>query len=230
MGHGPPPTGRLRRARRPAVAAASTSSRASRARCSRRCVRRSSTSGSVRFTDTPDEPFAPTLTHRDVLEFATIDGARACATRRQGRLAHTGQAGRHRPAERQRDQHDADGRPDRDDRRLLRHVERRLGLRRRARGEARRRARRRRSQARSSSSSTSRGTTSSEAAGCCPSGRPRRRQRSRSDLARARSAIGPGSTRPDERREQWEAASSSSAGRRVSAASSRSPTPTKVVT
>jgi cytosine/adenosine deaminase-related metal-dependent hydrolase len=31
------------------------------------------------FTDTPDEPFAPTLTHRDVLEFATIDGARACA-------------------------------------------------------------------------------------------------------------------------------------------------------
>jgi 5-methylthioadenosine/S-adenosylhomocysteine deaminase len=31
------------------------------------------------FTDTPDEAFAPTLTHRDVLEFATIDGARACA-------------------------------------------------------------------------------------------------------------------------------------------------------
>jgi imidazolonepropionase-like amidohydrolase len=30
-------------------------------------------------TETPDEPFAPTLTHRDVLEFATIDGARACA-------------------------------------------------------------------------------------------------------------------------------------------------------
>jgi cytosine/adenosine deaminase-related metal-dependent hydrolase len=30
------------------------------------------------FTDTPDEPFAPTLTHRDVLEFATIDGARTC--------------------------------------------------------------------------------------------------------------------------------------------------------
>ena len=30
-------------------------------------------------TDTPDEAFAPTLTHRDVLEFATIDGARACA-------------------------------------------------------------------------------------------------------------------------------------------------------
>jgi cytosine/adenosine deaminase-related metal-dependent hydrolase len=31
------------------------------------------------FTDTPDTAFAPTLTHRDVLEFATIDGARACA-------------------------------------------------------------------------------------------------------------------------------------------------------
>jgi cytosine/adenosine deaminase-related metal-dependent hydrolase len=30
------------------------------------------------FTDTPDLPFAPTLGHRDVLEFATIDGARAC--------------------------------------------------------------------------------------------------------------------------------------------------------
>jgi cytosine/adenosine deaminase-related metal-dependent hydrolase len=31
------------------------------------------------FTDTPDEAFEPTLTHRDVLEFATIGGARACA-------------------------------------------------------------------------------------------------------------------------------------------------------
>ena len=31
------------------------------------------------FTETPDIAFAPTLTHRDVLEFATIDGARACA-------------------------------------------------------------------------------------------------------------------------------------------------------
>ncbi|MGZ4314923.1 MAG: amidohydrolase family protein [Gaiellaceae bacterium] len=31
------------------------------------------------FTDTPDEAFAPTLTHRHVLELATIDGARACA-------------------------------------------------------------------------------------------------------------------------------------------------------
>ena len=31
------------------------------------------------FTDTPDLAFEPTLTHRDVLEFATIDGARACA-------------------------------------------------------------------------------------------------------------------------------------------------------
>ena len=31
------------------------------------------------FTETPDTAFAPTLTHRDVLEFATIDGARAIA-------------------------------------------------------------------------------------------------------------------------------------------------------
>jgi len=31
------------------------------------------------FTDTPDEAFEPTLKHRDVLEFATIGGARACA-------------------------------------------------------------------------------------------------------------------------------------------------------
>jgi 5-methylthioadenosine/S-adenosylhomocysteine deaminase len=31
------------------------------------------------FTDSPDTAFAPTLTHRDVLEFATVEGARACA-------------------------------------------------------------------------------------------------------------------------------------------------------
>src|SRR5436190_1636742 len=31
------------------------------------------------FTETPDDAFAPTLSHRDVLQFATIDGARACA-------------------------------------------------------------------------------------------------------------------------------------------------------
>src|SRR5207342_652494 len=31
------------------------------------------------FTDTPDLAFAPTLTHRDVLEFATVEGAKACA-------------------------------------------------------------------------------------------------------------------------------------------------------
>jgi len=32
----------------------------------------------LEFTDTPDEAYNPKLTHRDVLEFATIDGARAC--------------------------------------------------------------------------------------------------------------------------------------------------------
>ena len=57
----------------------SMSSRASRERCSRRCAPRSSTSGSARTPTRPDEPFAPKLTHRDVLEFATIEGARACA-------------------------------------------------------------------------------------------------------------------------------------------------------
>ena len=31
----------------------------------------------LEFTDTPDIAFAPTITHRDVLEFATIDGARS---------------------------------------------------------------------------------------------------------------------------------------------------------
>ena len=31
----------------------------------------------LEFTDTPDIAFAPQLTHRDVLEFATIDGARS---------------------------------------------------------------------------------------------------------------------------------------------------------
>jgi cytosine/adenosine deaminase-related metal-dependent hydrolase len=31
----------------------------------------------LEFTDTPDVAFAPTLTHKDVLEFATIDGARS---------------------------------------------------------------------------------------------------------------------------------------------------------
>jgi cytosine/adenosine deaminase-related metal-dependent hydrolase len=32
----------------------------------------------LEFTDTPDEAFAPKLTHEDVLSFATIDGARSC--------------------------------------------------------------------------------------------------------------------------------------------------------
>jgi 5-methylthioadenosine/S-adenosylhomocysteine deaminase len=31
----------------------------------------------LEFTDTPDIAFAPTLTHTDVLKFATIDGARS---------------------------------------------------------------------------------------------------------------------------------------------------------
>ena len=85
-----------------------------------------------RFTDTPDEAFAPKLTHRTCSSSRRSTARARCALEdRVGSLTPR-QAGRHRPAERQRDQHGADGRPDRDDRRLLRHVERRLGVRRRA--------------------------------------------------------------------------------------------------
>ncbi len=64
-----------------------------------------------------------------------------------GGLADTRQAGGHRPAADERDQHGADDRPDRNDRRLLGHVERRLRLRGGAGGQARRGAARRRSPA-----------------------------------------------------------------------------------
>ena len=40
------------------------------------------------FTDTPDMPFAPTLTHRDVLEFATIDGAHDHLLSKAGAISH----------------------------------------------------------------------------------------------------------------------------------------------
>ena len=95
------------------------------------------------FTDTPDEAFAPTLTHRDVLEFATIEGARACALDdKVGSLTPGKQADivlLNTNAINTAPMLD----PDRDDRRLRRHVERRLGVRRRPRREAKRQARRR---------------------------------------------------------------------------------------
>ncbi len=76
MGHGRPPTGRLlewgaavalgrRRLQRPGEMFTQMRTALVYERI-------------LAFTDTPDEPFAPTLTHRDVLEFATIEGARAC--------------------------------------------------------------------------------------------------------------------------------------------------------
>jgi 5-methylthioadenosine/S-adenosylhomocysteine deaminase len=77
MGHGPPPTGRLlARGIRPTLSVDVVSSvpgeMFSQMRTALVFERIQA------FTDTPDLPFAPTLSHRDVLEFATIDGARAC--------------------------------------------------------------------------------------------------------------------------------------------------------
>ena len=128
----------------------------------------------LEFTDTPDIAFAPKLTHTDVLEFVTIDGARVDHARRQGRLALARQAGRHRPAQDRHDQHRAGARPEGDDRHLRRHVERRLGVRRRPRGQAQRAARRRGHEVGSCRSSRSRATPSSDRAVCCPSSRARR--------------------------------------------------------
>jgi 5-methylthioadenosine/S-adenosylhomocysteine deaminase len=78
MGHGVPPTGRLvERGIRPSLSVDVTSSvpgdMFTQMRTALVCER------ILAFTDSPDVAFAPTLTHRDVLEFATIDGARACA-------------------------------------------------------------------------------------------------------------------------------------------------------
>src|SRR5438093_866166 len=77
MGHGSPPTGRLlARGVRPTLSVDVVSSvpgdMFNQMRTALVYER------ILAFTDTPDEPFAPTLTHRDVFEFATIDGAKAC--------------------------------------------------------------------------------------------------------------------------------------------------------
>jgi cytosine/adenosine deaminase-related metal-dependent hydrolase len=78
MGHGRPPTGRLlQRGIRPTLSVDVVSSVPGEMFTQMRTALVYDRIES--FTDTPDEAFAPTLTHRDVLEFATIEGARACA-------------------------------------------------------------------------------------------------------------------------------------------------------
>src|SRR5919109_2530525 len=78
MGHGPPPTGRLlNRGVRPSLSVDVVSSVPGEMFTQMRTALVAERIGA--FTDTPDLAFEPTLTHRDVLEFATIDGARACA-------------------------------------------------------------------------------------------------------------------------------------------------------
>jgi len=78
MGHGPPPTGRLlERGVRPSLSVDVVSSVPGEMFTQMRTALVYERIGA--HTDTPDEPFAPTLSHRDVLEFATIEGARACA-------------------------------------------------------------------------------------------------------------------------------------------------------
>ncbi|HEY7604470.1 MAG TPA: amidohydrolase family protein [Gaiellaceae bacterium] len=92
MGHGPPPTGRLlERGVRPSLSVDVVSSVPGEMFTQMRTALVAERIGA--FTDTPDVAFAPTLSHRDVLEFATIDGARACALDdRTGSLAPGKQA------------------------------------------------------------------------------------------------------------------------------------------
>jgi 5-methylthioadenosine/S-adenosylhomocysteine deaminase len=78
MGHGHPPTGKLiARGVRPSLSVDVVSSVPGEMFTQMRtALVQDRITG---FTETPDEAFAPTLSHRDVLEFATIEGARACA-------------------------------------------------------------------------------------------------------------------------------------------------------
>jgi 5-methylthioadenosine/S-adenosylhomocysteine deaminase len=78
MGHGPPPTGRLLdRGVRPSLSVDVVSSVPGEMFTQMRTALVAERIGA--FTDTPSLAFDPTLSHRDVLEFATIEGARACA-------------------------------------------------------------------------------------------------------------------------------------------------------
>jgi 5-methylthioadenosine/S-adenosylhomocysteine deaminase len=78
MGHGPPPTGKLmQRGVRPSLSVDVVSSVPGEMFTQMRTALVHERI--LSHTDTPDTGFEPTLTHRDVLEFATIEGARACA-------------------------------------------------------------------------------------------------------------------------------------------------------
>src|SRR5256714_180745 len=78
MGHGRPPTGRLvDRGVRPSLSVDVVSSVPGEMFTQMRTALVHERIGA--FTETPDLAFEPTLSHRDVLEFATIEGARACA-------------------------------------------------------------------------------------------------------------------------------------------------------
>jgi 5-methylthioadenosine/S-adenosylhomocysteine deaminase len=77
MGHGPPPTAKLvERGVRPSLSVDVVSSVPGEMFTQMRTALVHTRIGA--FTDTPDQPFAPTLSHRDVLGFATIEGARTC--------------------------------------------------------------------------------------------------------------------------------------------------------
>ena len=76
MGHGPPPTGKmLVRGVRPSLSVDVVSSVPGEMFTQMRTAL--AYDRILEFTDTPDIAFAPKLTHTDVLEFATIDGARS---------------------------------------------------------------------------------------------------------------------------------------------------------
>jgi len=77
MGHGPPPIGKLlKRGVRSSLSVDVVSSVPGEMFTQMRTAL--AYDRILEFTDTPDIAFAPKLTHNDVLEFAMIDGARAC--------------------------------------------------------------------------------------------------------------------------------------------------------
>ena len=78
------------------------------------------------------------MSTRDVIRYATVDGARVAGLGRGDRIPRAGHAGRHRRAPHRPSQHLPDQRPDRRGGVGHGHVQRRLGLRRRAGPDAQR--------------------------------------------------------------------------------------------